>query len=374
LEYVWNYIETLSTEVWLTDSTYKPHYHSTGFIYAAVGDDAYAKVLSSVEDHPDVYSPLTNVREFKDTMPEGVLTGDFPGWRGFWRQKGAGWVAARRTMQDIHARCSEMGVEFICGSKKGYAQTFLFNGSKTDIIGAQTADGSSHTANITILAAGANSDAILNFEKQLRPTAWTLAHIPLTDDEARMYKELPVLYGVDRGFFIEPDVEKRELKICDEHPGYINLVKDKSTGEEKSVPFAKQQIPIEAEERMRSMLKETMPHLAERPFTFARICWDADTVDRLFLIDRHSSFKSLVIAAGGSGHGFMCSPAVGILVADLIGEKLEERMRTALRWRPEIAVGRDWWDTQDRFGGDGGVMNFGEVKGWTDIVSERSGG
>jgi sarcosine oxidase/L-pipecolate oxidase len=38
-----------------------------------------------------------------------------------------------------------------------------------------------------------------------------------------------------------------------------------------------------------------------------------------------------------------------------------------LRWRPEIAVGRDWRDTQDRFGADGKVMDFQSVREWTQI-------
>jgi sarcosine oxidase/L-pipecolate oxidase len=366
-EYVWNYIEALSTDTWLTDPTYNPHYHSTGFIYAAVSDQAYAKVLAEVDGQETVYSPLTNAEELRSTMPVGVLTGEFPGWRGFWRRKGAGWVEARRTMEDIFAKCEEMGVTFTCGSSKGRVQSLLHNAARTDIIGATTFDGTPHLADITILAAGANSDGLLDFEKQLRPTAWTLAHVPLTDEEAKIYKNLSVLYGVDRGFFIEPDIEKGELKVCDEHPGYINLVLDEDAGEEKSVPFAKQQIPLEAEKRMRSFLREAMPHLAERKFTFARICWDADTMDRLFLIDRHPQLKSLVVAAGGSGHGFMCSPAVGTLVAELLEEKMDERVKRMVRWRPELAVNRDWWDTQGRFGGDGCVMSFGHIEGWTEI-------
>lgn len=60
-----------------------------------------------------------------------------------------------------------------------------------------------------------------------------------------------------------------------------------------SVPFAKHQIPGEAEERVRGFLRETMPHLAERPFSFARICWCADTPNRAFLISKHPDYPSL---------------------------------------------------------------------------------
>ncbi|KAF2419753.1 fructosyl amine:oxygen oxidoreductase [Tothia fuscella] len=340
LEYTWNLIETLATEVWRTDTIYKPHYHETGFIYAAVGDAAYAKVVDSVNGAEHVYEP---VNAFKDTMPGGVLTRDFPGW-----------VAAKKTVEAVFKESQRMGVKSLTGHQ-GKVEILIFNDSNTDITGAETADGTSHYADCVILAAGANSDFLLDFEKQLRPTAWTLAHIPLTDDEAKVYRNLPVLYGVDRGFFIEPNPDGRELKICDEHPGYINLIHDL------------QQIPVESEQRIRELLKETMPQLAEMEFSFARICWDADTADRLFLIDRHPQYHSLVLAVGGSGHGFMCSLAVGILVANLLEDTLDRRAKDVLRWRPEAAVNRDWWATQGRFGAEDVVMDFQAVIRWTDI-------
>lgn len=189
----------------------------------------------------------------------------------------------------------------------------------------------------------------------------------MSEEEAALYLDLPVLYGVDRGFFIEPDAEKHEMKLCDEHPGYINPVTE--DGKFRSVPFARHQIPAEAEARMRLLLRETMPQLAEREFSFARMCWDADTVDRRFLIDRHPEIENLILAVGGSGNGFMTSPAIGVLVADVLENKseIEERIKRMLRWRPETAVNRDWWDSQGRYGAAGKVMDLREVKEWTNI-------
>ncbi|KAI8939413.1 hypothetical protein NX059_003195 [Plenodomus lindquistii] len=117
---------------------------------------------------------------------------------------------------------------------------------------------------------------------------------------------------------------------------------------------------------MRHLLSETMPQFADRPFSFARICWDADTVDRTFLIDKHPHLDNLIVAVSGSGNGFMACPAVGVLVADLLEGTLEDRLGIILRWRPEISEDRDIWDTQGRYGADGRVMNFREVKEWTE--------
>lgn len=363
-DFAWATIEGLATEVWKTDPTYQPFYHPTGFIYAAVGEDAFEMVKDATQKYPANWKPLRVSEDFKDTMPNGPLTGEMEGWKGFLRKERAGFVEAERAMEATRLEATKLGVKFVSGHS-GKVAELLFNEENTNVIGAEAANGAEHTADQVILSAGAGSDSLLNFERQLRPTAWTLAHIPLTEDEVRRYRHIPVLYGTDRGFFI-PSLSSNELKVCDEHPGYIHLVKD-AKGNERSVPFGKQQIPLESEKRIRAFLTETSPHLAQRPFTFARVCWDADTPDRLFLIDRHPQYKSLVVAVGGSGHGFMCSPAVGVLVADLMQEKMEKRIKEILGWRPQTAEGRDWWDTQGRFGVEGRVMDFGRVEGWTDI-------
>ncbi len=171
---------------------------------------------------------------------------------------------------------------------------------------------------------------------------------------------------------VEPDEERGELKICDEHPGYCNWITLPSRSK-ASVPFAKHQIPFEAEKRVRDFLHATMPHLAERPFSFARICWCADTPDRNFLIDQHPQLKNLVLAVGGSGHGFMHITSIGGFVTDAMEGVLDARLKEAFRWRPETAVGRDWNDVQGRRGGPNKVMNFGDVKDdeWTEIQDER---
>lgn len=167
----------------------------------------------------------------------------------------------------------------------------------------------------------------------------------------------------------EPDAQNGELKFVDEHPGYCNFVTDPDTHQEKSVPFAKHQIPLQSEIKAREFLRQTVPQIADRPFAFARICWDADTPDRQFLIDRHPKHKSLIVAVGGSGNGFMLMPAVGMAVADVLEGNIESKLKHGFRWRPETAVGRDWRDTQGRYGGDGYVRDFQKVKEWTRIKS-----
>ncbi|KAI1774421.1 fructosyl amine:oxygen oxidoreductase [Hypoxylon cercidicola] len=399
--YAWNRLHALCTKTWLEDPIYKPFYHRTGYVMAASSDPAFAALLGDIKGHEDEYRHVGTAEEFRGTMPKGVLTGDFEGWRGFAKQTGAGWVYAKGAIIAAKQEAEKLGVRFLTG-KKGEVVELLFSEdtqaeiSSTEkddksLKAVKTSDGTVHRAHTTILANGANADLLLDFQSQLRPTAWTLAHIQMTPSEAQLYKNLPVLFNIEKGFFMEPSAETHELKICDEHPGYIHPVYPSDNGgileDGKqgighdsgrilgSIPFARHQIPIESEARVRSFLRETMPHLAERKFSFARICWDADTPDRMPLIDWYPRSRpgkrNFLLAVGGSGHGFKIMPAIGQVVLEFLEGRVDERTRRAFRWRPETAVNRNWWDVQDRWGADGKVMDFNNVKEWTNIGESR---
>ncbi|KAI1293884.1 fructosyl amine:oxygen oxidoreductase [Xylaria venustula] len=403
--FAWNRLHDLCTTAWLNDPIYKPHYHRTGYVMAASSDAAYEALLKDISGHETEYQQIATAEEFRKTMPEGVLTGDLEGWRGFAKTSGAGWVFARGAIIAAKQEAERLGVKFITG-QHGLVTELLFT-SRTDLGGAakgntlrgvKSADGTIHHAHTTILANGANADNLIDLKYQLRPTAWTLAHIKMTAAEAELYKDLPVLFNIEKGFFMEPSAETHELKICDEHPGYINPVYQEPGSSDCSArepavgslqsretivgsrPFARRQIPLESEERVRAFLKETMPHLATRPFSFARICWDADTVDRMPLIDWYGPSDSaqgetgndaevgrLLLAVGGSGHCFKTMPAMGQVVLEYLENRIDERTWRAFRWRPEIAEDRNWWHVQGRWGAQGEVMDFNKIKGWTNI-------
>ncbi|GIJ82921.1 hypothetical protein Asppvi_001436 [Aspergillus pseudoviridinutans] len=356
-------------KAWKTDPVFQPYFHETGFIVSGHTPALIDHIRKDeVEPSETNFVKLETAEDFRQTMPPGVLTGDFPGWKGWWHKSGAGWIHAKKAMISAFNEAKRLGVKFITGSPEGNVVSLVYEDS--DVVGARTADGRVHRAHRTILSAGAGSDGLLDFKKQLRPTAWTLCHIQMDPEEVKRYRNLPVLFNIAKGFFMEPDEDKHELKICDEHPGYCNFLSDPDRpGQEKSVPFAKHQIPLEAEARARDFLRDTMPHLADRPLSFARICWDADTPDRAFLIDRHPEHPSLLVAVGGSGNGAMQMPTIGGFIADALESKLQKEVKDVVRWRPETAVDRDWRATQNRFGGPDRIMDFQKVgeDQWTRI-------
>lgn len=198
---------------------------------------------------------LDSAQKFYSTMPKAALTDDFPGWKGGFTKDDAGWVFPRGALVTTFEKAKKLGVKFITGIS-GDVQKLVEE--KGDIVGAETANGKKNLANTTILAAAAQAPKLLDLKDQLRPTAWTLAHIKLSEEECKLYKKLPVLFNIESGFFMEPDAENHELKICDEHPGYCSLTEDVS-GNKASVPFAKHQIPLETETCVREFSRDTMP-------------------------------------------------------------------------------------------------------------------
>ena len=364
--YVSQTLLALASKGWTNDPLFQKFYHDTGYIICAHTPDGLSQLTKrEMLDQKADFEWLDTAEAFQATMPKGVLTGEFPGWKGGFKKDGAGWVFAKGALVATFEEAKRLGVKFITGAG-GEVRKLLKEGG--DIVGVETSDETKHLAHTTILCAGAQSSKLLDLKDQLRPTAWTLAHIKMSTEECELYKNLPVLFNIESGFFMEPDAEHGELKICDEHPGYCNWVTD-DAGHKASIPFAKHQIPLEAEKRIREFLQDTMPQLKDRPFSFARICWCADTPDRNFLIARHPEYKSLVLGIGGSGHGFMHITSVGGFIADVLEDKLDQRLKQAFRWRPETAVNRNWDDVQRRRGGPNKVMDFTTVNEWTAIQS-----
>ncbi|KAF7594423.1 hypothetical protein BBP40_009243 [Aspergillus hancockii] len=353
---------------WTTDPLFKPHYHDTGVVMSACSRAGLDRLGIRVrpEEEPDL-SEVTEPEHFRQLAP-AVLKGDFPGWRGYHIHSNAGWAHARNALVATVREAQNLGIKFVTGTE-GRVVTLIFENN--DVKGAVTADGKIWRAEQTVLCAGASAAQFLDFKDQLRPTAWTLAHIQLRPEERALYKNLPVIFNIEKGFFFEPDEERGEIKICDEHPGYTNMVKS-ADGHLMSIPFEKAQIPKASEARVRALLAETIPQLADRPFSFARVCWCADTANREFLIDRHPEHPSLVLGCGASGRGFKYLPSIGSLIVDAIENKVPEKVHKLTRWSPDIAVDRKWKDTLGRFGGPNRVMDFHEVKEWTNVQSKDS--
>lgn len=102
------------------------------------------------------------------------------------------------------------------------------------------------------------------------------------------------------GFFFEPDLKTRWIKICNATQGYQSKTVLNADGVSYSVPryasdHPEDGIPKEAEEAIRKFNGAVLPMFSGRPLLGARICWCRDTVDQLFLISRHDKYPEQLL-------------------------------------------------------------------------------
>ncbi len=84
-------------------------------------------------------------------------------------------------------------------------------------------------------------------------------------------------------------------------------------------PTSGERTPSAAElKKVRGYLARRVPALSAAPLVEARVCQYEQTPDSELILDRHPEWSNVVLAGGGSGHGFKLGPVVGELAAGLV--------------------------------------------------------
>ena len=96
-------------------------------------------------------------------------------------------------------------------------------------------------------------------------------------------------------------------------------------------PASTRQLPLAAGQQIKSVMKQFIPEIL--PYhTKTRLCWYTDTFDNHFVIDFVPEKAGLMVATGGSGHGFKFLPIIGRYVVDKI-EGMPTKQLEMWRWR-----------------------------------------
>lgn len=290
-------------------------------------------------------------------------------WRSGWVDAEGAVVSARRKIHEL-AKTHPGGVEWIHGS----ASRLLFSTSpppsteRTIITGVQLSTNGPLRADLTILATGAYTPLLLplSLSSRVIATGQAVAYLQLSAAETARLADIPVLLNESTGMFLIPPTAAGVLKIARHGFGWRNPVRARAADCERprssgegggdqeysardvtiSIPADDYTaLPREATHALRAALADMVPWLADRPFSGTRLCWYADTPTGDFLIDFHPSFgRSLVLATGGSGHGFKFLP--------VLGHKVVERV-------------------EGRLGGRGGNNGWGGETGWVGDTGEN---
>jgi glycine/D-amino acid oxidase-like deaminating enzyme len=91
-------------------------------------------------------------------------------------------------------------------------------------------------------------------------------------------------------------------------------------------------VPAEMDELFIDFLADTFPALASSPIVQRRLCLYCDSWDGDFWIDWDPEREGLLVATGGSGHGFKFAPLIGSVISDRIEGK-PNTWESRFRWR-----------------------------------------
>ncbi|CAO2651314.1 Nn.00g096110.m01.CDS01 [Neocucurbitaria sp. VM-36] len=331
-----------ATHAWQSP-LFAPYFHRVGFLNCVSGAapqkaaDTMRRFQAAAAKHPEMAPFLHSIsspEDIRNIAGAWQFTGDLPGWKGY-VCKYDGYVHSANALRGIHREASNNGVRFFLGDKVGAIEKIVYEGvgQSRKSVGVKTKAGRFHAAKLVIVTVGAAAHKIVpELGTEVSAKSWSVAHVRLTDDETATLRGIPVTYARDLGFFFEPDPKTNLLKLCPMGGGYINT--NPSTGVSEAPEGVMRFVPKEDERKMRELLRQTLPYLADRPLVDKFICWFADTADSDFVVDYvPETSSSVMILTGDSGHGFKMFPIVGKWVNNLLNEVDGKQSISRWRWR-----------------------------------------
>ncbi|KAK4541647.1 hypothetical protein LTR36_007791 [Oleoguttula mirabilis] len=256
----------------------------------------------------------------------------------------AGFVLASRACTFTLHLCRKAGVHASFGPEHALKS---LNRSGINVTGIETSDGTHHSADLVIVACGGWTPSILpQVEELLETTSGSVLSIRLPQDRRDLWaKYAPEQFPVwdwNMGDYVPfqniggiygfPRTPEGVIKIAFRGAKWTNYSRESSTGQPLSYPKTDAtKVPQEAMRVIRAFCAENLPDLLALDLEYERLCWYTDSVNNSFLIDYVPGTEGLVVASGGSGHGFKFLP-VREHVVDVIERKDTEYTRL-FSWR-----------------------------------------
>ncbi|KAF5005376.1 hypothetical protein FDECE_8188 [Fusarium decemcellulare] len=333
----WTELTLQAISAWKTPF-YAPFFHQTGFIHcisANAPEEATAtlnRFRAAADAHPRLKAHVVPFREDGDVKKRfWQYGGSFPGWTGYFNSFD-GYAHSGAALTAAYREAQARGVRFFLGNQGVVSEVVYENTARgRRATGIKTGNGRFHPADLVIVAVGAAATKLVpEIGTQVVAKSWSVAHVHLTDEEVSALRGIPITYARDLGFYFEPDPKTNLLKICPMGGGYVNT--DPNTGFSHAPKSLAESafVPAHDEAKMRKLLAETLPSLADRPLVKKSLCWFADTLNSDCIIDYvPQTSGSLVLLTGDSGHGFKFFPIFGSWIKAL----LEQGEQSIARWR-----------------------------------------
>lgn len=223
---------------------------------------------------------------------------------------GAGWADASATLRFMERDCESQGVGVVPEKVAQIGDGWV-----------GLADDGLLRADRVVVAAGAwTSRLVPETRAILTPAGQPVLY--LRPAEPLRFTAVPV-WALDlenTGFYGFPATPDGLVKVGHHGPGVTERLEVRTVSEPVVASF-------------RRFFDEAAPGLARARIDRTRVCFYCDAPGGRFLVDRVPGRPGVVVAAGGSGHGFKFAPVIGELIAAVALDEDHPR-RAATAWRP----------------------------------------
>ena len=236
----------------------------------------------------------------------------FPAWdateypEGYFNPR-AGWAESGEVVARLISEAKTVGVQVRGGT--AFSST-LDEGSK--VVGVRTEDGEELKADHVIVAAGSWTPSLLpDMDDFMWSVGQPVFHFLVEDRQAYQPPNF-VTWSADihnTGWYGFPALDDGTLKVANHGIG------------KRQPADAPREVGADSEDMFREFLAKALPGISEAPVISNRLCMYCDTWDGNFWIDHDPDRPGLVVATGGSGHGFKFAPMLGPIIADVVEGK-----------------------------------------------------
>ena len=292
-------------------------YHETGFLLLA-GE----RMRPGGFEH-DSREVMRSLGQDVERVDGERLRARFPAWTsgrypdGYFNPH-AGWAESANVVAWLLALARDAGVVFREG---GRMEALLEKGSR--VAGIVTDRGEEHRAEVVVMATGAWTPTLLPWMGDaLRCVGQPVYHFRPADPDPYRPERFPPWAAdiANTGWYGFPAQPDGTVKIANHGSG---IPVD---------PNAERVVPAETDEFFANFLADTFPGLAGSQIVLRRLCLYCDSWDGDFWIDWDPNREGLLIATGGSGHGFKFAPLIGSVISDRVEGK-ENAWESRFRWR-----------------------------------------
>lgn len=310
---------------WLQIPGLSRHYHESGLLLTAGNDTRGASYIKSSLENMKVRN--RSIKEFRgeNDVAEALHSSKLARATGTWGyiNEQSGWADAGSSLgwlwDKVAVLSKSRDVHFVRSSVERLS---LAKGQRR-VSGAILDDGKLVSADLTILATGAWTPALLDITGIASARAQSLLYVDVSDEEAQGLKDNPVHFNLSRGCILFPPTKKPEggwqVKLARHAFGYSN---PQPSINGASLPAFPERLPAVDQEILVNFLKDCLPSAdIDNRQLRARICWYLDTTTSDFLVCFHPEFDSLFVATGGSGHAFKFLPVLGTKVVEVLDGK-----------------------------------------------------